>query len=179
MKARIISLIGILCIASLIVSGANAKGKPDGPGGPRAERIVFTGDLIGDQIVENCCPNAGPHPQYTMTLGGDDPWPAGFSGTYVGQLHLNYYGHPPGQRSKYKVQFWNDSIAIQIIGGVVERDRKNKRITVTFTNEECVDMYTGERIAFVNFVLIRSQQPDQTYADRMAQYFPNPTVLKM
>jgi hypothetical protein len=159
MKDKVISLVGILCIASLFVSGANAKGKPDGPGGPRAEQIVFTGDLIGDQIVENCCPNAGPHPEYTITLGGDT-WPAGISGTYAGQLHLNSIGHPPGRRPKYKVQFWRDSpapLAIQIIGGAAVRDRKNKSLTVTFTNEDCVDMYTGAFIAVVNFELKRTR----------------------
>jgi hypothetical protein len=87
MKGRAIRLVVILCIAGLIVSGANAKGKPDKPGGSKVEQIEFTGDLAGWQTVEGCCPNAGPFPEYTMTLGGDLP-----DGTYDGQLFINYYG---------------------------------------------------------------------------------------
>ena len=62
MKGRHFVLAGILCIASLIVSGANAKGKPDKPAKTETELIVFTEDLAGNQLVEGCCPNAGPSP---------------------------------------------------------------------------------------------------------------------
>ncbi len=70
MKGRLVAFAGIFCIASLIVSSANA-GKPDKP--PKADKpdkttaecIVFTGDLAsvpGGTVVEGCCPNAGPNP---------------------------------------------------------------------------------------------------------------------
>ena len=37
----------------------------------RSELITFSGDLTGAQEVIGCCPNAGPFPDYTMTLSGD------------------------------------------------------------------------------------------------------------
>jgi len=55
-----------------------------------------------------------------------------------------------------KVQFWNDYVAIEIIGGVIDNDKKNKLLTVTFQDEACVDLYTKELIAEVSFVLVRA-----------------------
>ena len=149
MKSKLIAFASILCIASLIVSGANAKGKPDKPPGSETEWIVFDGDLGGNQLVEGCCPNAGPSPQYLMTLafeGGD--------ATYDGFLFMNQYG--AGRDRKYIVRFWNDQIAIEIIGGEIYKDKKTKTLTVVFTNEMCVDLYTNDRIATVSFVLTRT-----------------------
>ncbi len=128
--------------------------KPDKPGESKTEWIAFEGHLVGGQAVEGCCPNDGPFPEYTMTLlfEGDN-----FSeGTYDGQLFINRYG--AGRNQKYKVQFWNDEtgIAIEIIGGVIDDDKKNKILTVTFTNEECVELFTGTPIAVVTFTLVRS-----------------------
>jgi hypothetical protein len=156
MKGRLIAFISIFCIAVLIVSGQDAQGKPDKPdkpGTPEAEWIAFDGDLVGGQAVVGCCPNAGPWPEYTMTLlfeAGDFP-----PKTYDGQLFINYYG--AGRNQKYKVQFWNDEIGlfIEIIGGVIEYDRKNKILTVTFTDDECVDGVTGNHIDYVTFTLVR------------------------
>jgi hypothetical protein len=143
-------------MAVLIVSGVDAKGKPDRPGGPGAEEIEFSGvDLQGWQIVEGCCPNAGPFPDYTLTLTrnlGELP-----AGTHDGQLFVNYYG--AGRNRQYVVQFWNALGGIEIIGGVIHEDRPNKVTTVEFTNEACLDLDTGETIAVVNFVLVRSS-PD-------------------
>ncbi len=72
MIRRIISLVGILCISTLLFTDANAKGKPDKPGKPDktvAEWIIFSdGDLVGSAVVEGCCPNRGPSPDYTMYL---------------------------------------------------------------------------------------------------------------
>ena len=35
----------------------------------KGELIIFEeGDLSGNEIVLGCCPNAGPWPEYTMTL---------------------------------------------------------------------------------------------------------------
>ena len=154
MKRKLIILLGILCIASLIVSGANAKGKPDKPGGSKAEWIAFTGDLDGGQIVEGCCPNAGPFPEYTMTLDDDS---GGLpDGTYEGHLFINRHG--VGRNREYIVQFWNDSlgVAVEIIGGVIVNDRAAKTTTITFTNEVCRHLETNEPIAVVSFVLVRS-----------------------
>ena len=74
--------------------------------------------------------------------------------TYEGQLFINFFG--AGRDQKYKVQFWNDDIAIEIIGGVIDNDKKNKVLTVTFTDETCVDLYTKSFIAEVSFVLVRT-----------------------
>ena len=153
MKGKLIAFASILCIASLIVSGANAKGKPDKPGDTKTELIIFAGDLVGyDDSVEGCCPNAGPFPVYGMTLVKDlGDFRAGY---YEGYLFISTYG--TGRDREYKVQFWNDNIAIEIIGGVIVNDKKNKVLTVTFTDESCVDLNTGVDIAEVNFVLTRT-----------------------
>ena len=69
MKGKLVAFAGILCIASLFISGANAKGKPDKPGNTQTELIGFAGDFFyGSQPVKGCCPNAGPFPEYTLTL---------------------------------------------------------------------------------------------------------------
>ena len=156
MKDKLVAFVGVLCIASLIASGAVAKGKPVKPEKPvdtNSELVVFTEDLVGWQVVEDCCPNAGPFPEYTMTLnfavGGFD------AGTvHDGYLFINNYGS--GRDRGYKVQFWNDDIAIEIIGGVIENDKKAKILTVTFTDELCQDLFTKEPIAEVSFVLVRT-----------------------
>jgi hypothetical protein len=154
MKGKLIAAVGILCIACLVVSGANAKGKPVKPDDKtETELIVFSEDLNGFQVVEDCCPNAGPFPEYTMWLDfavGDFP-----AGTYYdGYLFINNYG--AGRDREYKVQFWNDDIAIEIIGGVIDSNKKTKELTVTFTDELCVDLGTKEPIAEVSFVLVRT-----------------------
>ncbi len=129
--------------------------KPDKPGKTKTEWIAFTGDLVGGQTVEGCCPNDGPFPEYGMTLlfkvGNFPP-----SAYHDGQLFINRYG--AGRNQKYKVQFWNDEIgiAIEIIGGVIDDDKKNKVLTVTFTDEMCVNLWTGSPIAVVTFTLVRS-----------------------
>jgi len=132
-------LIVIATLVSLmfVVTGLEAKkgggGKPDKPDQTKAECIIFTGDYFGDEVVEGCCPNDGPFPEYGMTL----LFEVGtfLAGTYYdGQLFINRHGS--GRDQKYKVQFWNDDFAIDIIGGVIDNDKKNKVLTVTFTNEE-------------------------------------------
>ena len=162
MKGKFIAFVGIFCIAILIVLGADAKGKPDKPdkpGKPEKEWIQFTGDLVGGQMVEGCCPNAGPFPEYTMTLKfGSSYFPPYFPpGTYdEGWLFINTYG--AGRNRKYKVQFWWNydlDLGIEIIGGVIEGDKKTKVLTVTFTNEECVHIKSGDPIAVVTFKLVR------------------------
>jgi hypothetical protein len=157
MKGRLAAFVGIFCIAILIVSGANADKppkppKPPQPGETTAECITFTGDLNGRQQVEGCCPNAGPYPVYTMILNNLG-W---LDGTYEGQLFMNYHG--AGRNKKYIVQFWNDDlgIAIEIIGGVIVNDRKNKVLTVTFEDETGWDLINDIPIPDVDFVLVRT-----------------------
>jgi hypothetical protein len=134
-----------------VVTGLEAK-KPDKPVQTPSEWIYFEGDLAGGEEVEGCCPNAGPFPEYTMTLDfpGDHP----LDGTHDGYLFINNFG--VGRDHGYIVQFWNDDIGIEIIGGVVDNDKKNKILTVTFTNQMCTDLYTGNNIAAVSFVLVRT-----------------------
>lgn len=173
MKGRLFAFACIFCIASLFVLGQEAQGKPDKPFEPGklvGEWIEFYGegdiielwDLAGGEVVKGCCPNAGPFPPYTMTLGFDVPsmvpeTPGYSAGTPIdGWLYINYYG--AGRDQKYKVQFWTNyehDMGIEIIGGVINHDRKRKILTVTFTNEECVRIKTKTLIKYVNFTLIR------------------------
>jgi len=127
--------------------------KPDKPGKPDTEWIEFLGDLNGGQEVVGCCPNAGPWPWYTMMLTFDVPgFDAGFND---GQLFINRYG--AGRNQKYKVQFWKDEIrtGIEIIGGVIDYDKKTKVLTVTFTDEMCYELFTETPIRKVTFTLVR------------------------
>ena len=150
MRGKPAVFVGVCLIAILVVSAANAV-KPGKPTTAPPECIVFSdnlndpnphGYLEGGQEgpVEGCCPNAGPWPAYTMTLHNLGPLP---DGTYDGQLFINVFGTGPSQT--YKVQFWTwDSenetpgtgdYFFQIYGGVLDRDRKAKVLTVTFTGE--------------------------------------------
>jgi hypothetical protein len=140
-----------------VVTGLEAKkggGKPDKPDQTKAECIIFDGDLLGGEAVEGCCPNAGPFPEYQMTL--DLPDALSMDGTYDGLLFINNYG--AGRDHRYIVQFWNDDFGIEIIGGVIDNDKKNKWLTVTFEGEEATLSKDGADPAFttVNFVLERS-----------------------
>lgn len=157
---KLFGLVAILTVALVFISVGFIEGqvktldKPDKPGESKTEWIAFEGDLVGGQAVEGCCPNAGPFPEYRMCLNfqvGNYP-----PGCYDGQLFINNYG--AGRDHKYMVQFWNDALpglAIKIIGGVIDNDKKNKVLTVTFTNEMCVDLWSGTPIKVVNFTLKR------------------------
>jgi hypothetical protein len=146
MKARRVATVGIVFIAILVVSGAKAEGqgKPGKPPSNSGECIVFTGDLVGKQVVEGCCPNRGPFPAYTMTLSDgiltDIP-----AGEYPGNVFMNYWG--AGRTRRYIVQFWtpNDEQFLAVVGGVIREDTKNTLI-VDFDsdNSECWD-YSGTR----------------------------------
>jgi hypothetical protein len=156
MKGRLIGFVGIFCIAILIVSGSYAQGKPDKPGKSKTEWIEFWGDLNGGQPVDGCCPNAGPFPPYRMCLNFEvSGHPAGT--WYDGHLFINGYRYHGWGEREYIVQFWTDDqdVAIEIIGGVVDFDKRTKVLTVTFTDELCVDMNTGQPITTVTFTLIR------------------------
>ena len=169
MSGRLVAFVGIFCIAMLVVTSANADKPPKEPKPPKpstiaVECITFSGlDLVGHQQVEGCCPNAGPFPVYRLTL------PNGFGshspGTYDGELFMN--SMRVGQNRQYLVQFTGDHIfsgnhiSIEIRGGVIEYDKKNKVLTVTFTGENCVctEMCDTCPIPFSNsveFTLVRT-----------------------
>ena len=125
----------------------------------KGELIIFKeGDLAGNEIVLGCCPNAGPWPEYTMTLSG--PLPAG---TYDGNIFMNSTGRQsPGD---YIVQFWwgeaPNNYFIEIRGGEAHNDRRNKILTVTFEDAQCEiwinDVFT-ETVS-VSFILTRARAP--------------------
>ena len=56
------------------------------------------------------------------------------------------------------VQLWNDEIgvAIEIIGGVIDNDKKDKVLTVTFEDETGWDLTNDIPIPNVSFVLVRT-----------------------
>ena len=176
MKGRLVAFVGIFCIAILVVSVANAvkpekTPKPPKLDEPKAECIVFTEQpqsFEGITVIEGCCPNAGPWPAYTMTLDVPGIPP----GTYDGQLFINVFGTGPD--AQYKVQFWTwdydneDPVCgdyfFEIYGGVLDRDRKAKTLTVTFDGSElatgwvCDDAGDSIEISIpgVSFVLFRT-----------------------
>jgi hypothetical protein len=169
-----VAFVSIFCIAILVVSGAYADkpekpGKPGGGTEPEGEFIAFTGDLLGGEVVQGCCPNAGPAPEYSLTLPegglGDPNYPPYYSsGTYKGHLFINFFG--AGKNQEYLVRFRGtkglEYLSIEIVGGVIEKDNKNKALTVRFTDEDCRVLVDGcptpgcgEHIAFVTFTLVR------------------------
>jgi hypothetical protein len=185
MKGKLIAFASILCIASLMVSGANADkpntppGKGDKPPKTNTELIVFQGALQGWAHVEGCCPNAGPSPRYTMYLpdglrdfDNEQIYPIG---TYDGELFMNGYG--AGQdRDQYIVQFHAccthvDSVDIckdslpelkfQIIGGTSVYDKKNKVLAVTVVDApywaDTWDWNRDEYAGEVSFEITRAQ----------------------
>ena len=163
MKGKLVAFAAILCIASLIASGANAKGKPDKPDKPgqsEVECIKFSGDLrsAGWTILSGCCPNGGPFPTYAMTfdLHYEDGGIAYYGGPYDGELFINGYG--TGRNHRYEVQFWNDNLCFEIIGGVIDNDKKNKALTVEFIGEQAYFCETDSDPIFplVTFTLLRT-----------------------
>ena len=125
----------------------------------KGELIIFKeGDLAGNEIVSGCCPNAGPFPEYTMTLSGALP-----HGTYDGNIFMNFTGsQSPGD---YIVQFsWGEvpiDYFIEIRGGEAYYDRRNKILTVTFVDAQCEIFIYGEstETVLVTFTLTRARAP--------------------
>jgi hypothetical protein len=160
MKSQIhkrLALVAMLFSLVFVVTNVTAK-KPVKPppdlDKTKAECIVFWGDLEtvqGSEIVEGCCPNAGPSPAYTMTLDLRDeegetyvgPEGETYEDEYNGQLFINGGGNGPNPG--YKVQFWSwdwdtqtpgdGDFFFQIYGGNVVEDKKNKTIEVSFEGE--------------------------------------------
>ena len=169
MKRRVVVIAGLLCIASLPVSDVYAQGKPGKPEKPTdREFIAFSGDFLGGEVVEGCCPNAGPFPPYELTvardLGIDKPEELQVAAdTYSGFLFMNRYGK--GRSQEYLVQFWGVSASgnhmeIEVIGGVIDEDKKSKVTTVVFEDEDCVHLETGEFIDTVSFTVVRTPLRD-------------------
>ncbi|MBT8397077.1 MAG: hypothetical protein HKO65_17860 [Gemmatimonadetes bacterium] len=138
--------------------------KPDKPPKPpkpaSAELITFTGDLEGSAEVAGCCPNAGPFPEYTMTLVSP-PFPAGIAETHTGNIFMNSLGRKV--EGDYVVQFWwgeepDNDYFLEIRGGEKVEDKKTKALTVTFDHEEMtiIDPDEGSTGVFVSFTLTRA-----------------------
>jgi hypothetical protein len=115
--------------------------------------------------VEGCCTNGPPHPWYSMDLhlhyDIEDEIDFEGNGSYEGQLFINNWG--AGRNHGYIVQFWNYEdyeypICFEIIGGVIDNDKKNKVLTVTFEDEPALCEYGGDVITlpFVSFKLLRT-----------------------
>jgi len=159
MRKKLITKLGILGLAAIFLLSmasystdqeVTSQGKPDKPGKLKAEWIQFTGDLVGAQEVVGCCPNAGPFPEYTMTLPKDvGHIPAG---TYNGNLFINGWGD-----RQYKVQFWIEGcdFAFEIRGGVFDFNKWTRVSTVIFTDVLCEDFCTGQPLAELTFTLVR------------------------
>ena len=131
----------------------------EGGGNTESECIVFTGDLSGEEVVEDCCPNAGPFPVYNMTLDLHDEDGNAYegNGNYDGQLFISGYG--AGRNHRYIVQFWNyaDGICFEIIGGAIDNDKKNKVLTATFKDEQArCEFYEDVTFPLVSFTLLRT-----------------------
>ena len=159
MKSKNISVLVLsitLILVSLIFVSSFGLSKPNPK--PTGELITFTGDLTGSEIVEGCCPNAGPFPEYTMTLYGN--FPDEFQGPHTGQIFLNSFGRKlPWD---YKVQFWwtedETEYFIEIRGGEVHKDKKTKILTVTFENVPSYEIWIGwdlQEPVTVSFTLTR------------------------
>ncbi|MFX0044105.1 MAG: hypothetical protein ACFE8L_14415 [Candidatus Hodarchaeota archaeon] len=159
MKSKIIKVLIfsiILIVSTILILTSFGLSKPI----PKSELITFVGDLNGSQEVVGCCPNAGPYPEYTITLS--DNFPEEFRGTHAGNLFLNKFGHR--MPWAYKVQFWwggEYEYFIEIRGGEVHEDKRTKILTVIFTKEDtcCTwDPNGDEEIIFIEFTLIREPQ---------------------
>ena len=175
MKGRVVALGVALCIVGLVASGVFAgkpekpPGKPDNPGTP-TDLIIFEGDLAGRDIVEGCCPNAGPNPPYSMEVTrnlGSSGGPQIPVGIYNGHIFMNVFGTRKNQQ--YYVKFWGSSpstqglnVAFGIKGGIIHREKKSDTLTVDFMGEPLytLDPVTGvldEFIDYVTFTLERTQ----------------------
>ncbi len=142
------------------------KGKPDKPDKPgnkpaSGELITFTGDLAGGQMVEGCCPNRGPNPEYTMTLSGafEDISGEDLSGTHTGNIFMNSWAPKRTDYGDYKVHFdWSiESVdyCIVIDGGNNISVKGTKITVVEFDNLNIVN-WTIRR----NDVVVQTVPPE-------------------
>ncbi len=169
MKAKVISFLALSMALILVSCEYESPPTQNTPGVETqildkkphdGDLIIFKeGDLAGNDTVMGCCPNAGPSPEYTMTLSG--PFPAGISGRALdGNIFMNFTGRQsPGD---YIVQFWwsenvIDTTFIEIRGGVAHKDKRTKILTVTFEDAQCEIWINHVYIetVWVGFTLIR------------------------
>ena len=170
MKSKKISVLILsitLILVSLIFVSSFGLSRPK----QNSEQITFSGDLEGDQEVVACCPNAGPNPEYTMTLSEVFPWLLEPE-TYVGHIFMNIFlnrsEHVRGKRkAMYMVKFWwgegDDNYFydyfIEVRGGDIESNKKTKSLTVTFDEVSCkiwINDVPKDPVT-VNFILTREQ----------------------
>ena len=165
MKSKGISVlflsITLILVSLIFVSSFGlSKPKPKPNPKPNPEWITFSGDLNGSQEVVGCCGNAGPFPEYNMTLS--DNFPEDFRGKHTGNIFLNGFGRQ--MPWAYKVQFWwggENEYFIEIRGGEVHKDKRTKILTVTFTQEDTCwtwDPSGNETIIHIDFTLIKDPQ---------------------
>lgn len=148
----ILSIALILSITLIFVSFGLSKREPN------FEWIAFSGDLKGSQEVEGCCGNAGPWPEYNMTLS--DEFQEEFQGTHTGNIFMNGFGRKMDWA--YKFQFWwtegDTEYFIEIRGGEIHKDKKTKILTVYFFLTETYEIWINETLqapVIVTFTLTR------------------------
>jgi len=150
MKSGTVAFVMIFCVAILIVSSVNAE-KP-----PKPECIIFEDNVedvdvhvylesTGTTIIDGCCPNAGPAPEYTMTLH-NICYTSVFGPTCIPEVSLDGYVFmnvlgTPGPDQRYMVKFWTWDYAagdpifgdyfFEIRGGDL-RDKKTEGPNVTY-----------------------------------------------
>jgi hypothetical protein len=169
MKTRLAVLGGVFCIVIFAVSFADAKGKPPKPEKPAkpnltTECIVFTDNQNDDDLEHvyleggqdcatvGCCPNAGPFPQYVMTLY-NVCYTSAFNTTdclqedpVLGLLFMNGFGRNAPYEG-WLVQFWTcdyrarrpvgGDFFLQIRGGTeVPQPKKSKVEVIEFLDAE-------------------------------------------
>ena len=171
MKSKKISVlvlsISLILVSLILVSSFGLSKRPK----QNSEWIIFSGDLNGDQEVIGCCPNAGPNPEYTMTLSEVffDVFPSSeINEPHVGHIFMNVFinlsEHGRGKRkAMYLVKFWwtegETDYFIEIRGGDIESNKKPKSLTVTFDEVPCkiyIDNILTATVP-VNFILKRAQ----------------------
>ncbi|MFW9938683.1 MAG: hypothetical protein ACFFD5_13630 [Candidatus Thorarchaeota archaeon] len=124
------------------------------------EWITFSGDLYGEQEVVGCCGNAGPNPEYTLTLS-EEAFPDDMTREpHTGLIFMNRFGR--NMPWAYMVQFsWTDSgkeYYIEIRGGVIHQDKKTKILTVDF-DDPCEIQIDGNPYLTVPVIFTLTRDP--------------------
>ena len=164
--------ITLILVSLTLVSSFGLSKRPK----QNSEWIIFSGDLEGSQEVVGCCPNAGPNPEYTMTLSEVffDVFPSSeINEPHVGHIFMNVFinrsEHVGGKRkAMYLVKFWwgegDDDYFydyfIEVRGGDIESSKKTKSLTVTFDEVPCkiwIDDDAPTATVTVSFTLTREQ----------------------
>ena len=165
-RSRVAIIVGVCVVLSgASISDAGKPPKPEKPDEPNLtiECIVFTDNendndsghvyLEGgrDCPTVGCCPNAGPAPQYVMTLHNVSYSSAFGTAEYLqedpflGQLFMNEFGRNAPYEG-WLVQFWTcdyrarrpvgGDFFFQIRGGTGGMDKKTKVTVVEFLDDD-------------------------------------------